>query len=478
MKKGIIYSSLTEMSDVKALEKKYYKLGYADLDLRVKLYPNYLTHTVDVEYLIQEGPLYKIHAIQIVGNRYTKDHVIRRELPLLPGDEVDMNKVELARSRVLGMGLFQKVDVSMIRSEEGPENTRDARIDVKEKRFIDARIGGSWSDSEGVAGMIELSHSNMDILDPASYFTGGGQRMRALALFGVDQYGFEVDFTEPWLFGIPLRLDVSGYLRNHIYDDWEDERLGFTVSLSKRIFDDFTTLSGGYTFERVKIHDMEHHLSYEYFQKYKGRDFIGKVFLNLTRDTRNSSIDPRSGYFVNLHASLNARAFGGSEDYGKVELSGAYHYPFFQDWFVFSLGGKVGTISTFNNDPVPLYDRYFLGGGDSVRGFPYRSIGPADRNKDNYGGESMYILTAELTHPIYKDYLRGAVFMDMGGADRDSFDLGKPNIGIGYGFRIKLPNLRAPIRLDLAYPVLNNQRGVSDRLRFHFNIGASFSPPQ
>ena len=89
----------------------------------------------------------------------------------------------------------------------------------------------------------------------------------------------------------------------------------------------------------------------------------------------------------------------------------------------------------------------------------------------------MYIFTAELTHPIYKEYLRGAVFMDVGGAARDSFEFAKPNIGVGYGIRIKLPNLAAPIKLDLAYPVLNNQDGVRERLRFHFNIGASFSPP-
>lgn len=477
MKKGDVYSSLTENKDVKTLENKYYKLGYADLNLRVKLYPDYLTRKVDVEYLINEGPLYKIHAVNIIGNRYTKDHVIRRELPILPGEPVDMNKVKLSQSRVMGMGLFKKVEANAIRSEEGPVNTKDVHITVQERRFLDAKIGGSWSDSDGLAGMLELSHSNMDILDPSSYFTGGGQRMRAVGIMGLDQYGFELDFTEPWLFGIPLRLDISGYLRNNIYEDWEDERLGFSVTLTKRIFDEFTTISGGYTFEQVRLHDMEHKLSYK-FREYKGRDFIGRMHLSLTRDTRDSALDPRRGYFVNLYASLSSKAFGGSEDYVRLEASAAYHYPFFHDWFVFTIAGKLGTVSTFNSDPVPLYDRYFLGGGDSVRGFPYRSIGPADYNKDNYGGEAMYILTTELSHPIYKDYLRGAVFMDMGGCAKDAFEWGKPNIGIGYGVRIKLPQLKAPIRLDLAFPVLNQQKGVKNSLRFHFSIGASFSPPQ
>ena len=87
----------------------------------------------------------------------------------------------------------------------------------------------------------------------------------------------------------------------------------------------------------------------------------------------------------------------------------------------------------------------------------------------------MYILTTELSHPIYS-IVRGAAFVDIGDAASERFRFSSINIGIGYGLRIKLPNIAAPLRLDLAYPILNNQDGVSSRLRFHFNIGASFGP--
>ena len=107
MKSGDIYSSLTEKADIKKMENKYFRLGFADLSLRAKLYPNYLKHTVDVEYVINEGSLYKIHKIFISGNRYTKDHVIRRELPMAPDDPVDNNLVKVAKSRLMGMGLFE-----------------------------------------------------------------------------------------------------------------------------------------------------------------------------------------------------------------------------------------------------------------------------------------------------------------------------------------------------------------------------------
>ncbi|MBQ9337380.1 MAG: outer membrane protein assembly factor BamA [Lentisphaeria bacterium] len=475
LKAGQIYSSETERASETLVDNRYSRLGYADFSIRAKQYPNYKTHKVDVVFDVKEGPLYRINDIFISGNRWTKDHVIRRELPILPGDPVDKNMVKISRDRLMGMGYFNSVEAVSIRSENGPENTKDIDIKVDEKRFLDARIGATWSDTDSLAGMIELSHNNMDILDPWNYFTGGGQRMRLLAVAGLQRYDIELDFTEPWLFGIPLRWDISGYLRNVWYDDWEERRIGFTTSLTKRIFDDFTSASIGYTFEQVKVHGMDKHMS-QIFQDEVGSDWVGRVHLSLTRDTRNSAMNPTRGYSISGLAAVTSQIFGASNNYARLELKGTYHYPFFRDWFVFSVGGKVGFLTSLDSsDMVPLYERYFLGGGDSVRGFPYRSIGPEDRNNDNYGGQTMYIVTAELSHPIYS-IVRGAFFVDVGDAGENRFQFSSVNVGLGYGLRIKLPTIAAPLRLDFAYPIVNNQDGVGNRLRFHFNVGASFGP--
>ena len=372
LKPGQTYSSETERASQNLVDNKYSRLGYADFAIRAKQYPNFKTHQVDVDFELKEGPLYRINDIFISGNRYTKDYVIRRELPIMPGDPVDKNMVKISRDRLMGMGYFKSVEAVSIRSENGPVDTKDIDIRVDEKRFLDARIGATWSDTDSLAGMIELSHNNMDILDPKNYFTGGGQRMRLLAVAGLERYNLELDFTEPWLFGIPLRWDVSGYIRNVWYDDWEERRIGVTTSLTKRIFDDFTSISGGYTFEQVKVHGMDKKMS-PIFQEAVGSDLVGRFHLSLTRDTRNSAMNPTKGYSISALAAVTSQAFGASNNYARMELKGTYHYPFLRDWFVFSVGGKVGFLSSFtSNEPVPLYERYFLGGGDSVRGFPDR----------------------------------------------------------------------------------------------------------
>lgn len=475
-----VYSSLRENRDLKALESKYSPLGFADFQVRPVHYPDYSTHSVDVEYQIREGTQYTIGEVYISGNRWTKDYVIRRELPFVTDDLLDKELLEIGKSRLMGMGYFQSSvgegDGVEILTMDSPEpGKKDVYVNVEEKQFLGGNLGFGWSDSDGLAGSIQLWHSNMDITDPKNWFTGGGQRMRIGALVGIEHFDVQTDFTEPYLFGIPLRLDISGYWREVLYENWNEQRLGFTVSLTKRIFDEFTSVSAGYTFEQVRVVDMKKKMG-PIFQDAKGSDLVGRVFLSLNRDTRNSATNPTSGYDVGAFTYLTTRGLGATNDYYKFELRGINYFPFLHDWFVLTTGAKIGTMGTFTGDRVPLYDRYFLGGGDSVRGFPYRSIGPVDNNEDNYGGEFMYLFTAELSHPIYK-VLRGAFFCDVGDATSGHFGpINSPNVGVGYGLRIMVPGIDMPIRLDLAYPIVCNQEGVSKRLRFHFNMGFSFSP--
>ena len=140
------------------------------------------------------------------------------------------------------------------------------------------------------------------------------------------------------------------------------------------------------------------------------------------------------------------------------------------------VGAKFGVVSDFgsHSGDVPVFERYFMGGSNSVRGFEYRSIGPTVNDR-NVGGRTMLLLTAEVTHPIWGP-LRGAAFVDAGNAWSDSYDLdiSEINVGAGYGLRLKLPMLQAPLKLDLAYPLHRAQDDLSNKFRIHFNVGFSY----
>ncbi|MBQ4314368.1 MAG: BamA/TamA family outer membrane protein, partial [Lentisphaeria bacterium] len=162
-------------------------------------------------------------------------------------------------------------------------------------------------------------------------------------------------------------------------------------------------------------------------------------------------------------------------DYYRLEAKASYYTSFFDKAIIVMAGAKVGTVAAFNrNDDVPVFERYFLGGGDSLRGFEYRTVGPV-RHDENIGGQSVLLLTAEVSHPIWGP-VRGAFFIDAGNAPRSSWSMrfSDINIGAGWGLRIKLPQINVPIKLDIAYPFLNNQDNERSKVRLHFNVGFTF----
>ena len=473
---GETFSKSLEDETIKRISSRYDTLGYADISCRPVRNEDFENHTVDVNFEITEGRKYTIRDVVIIGNTATKDKVIRRELAIQPGDPADRNRIEVSKQRLMGMGYFEKVEAAAVGADSIDE--KDVHITVKEKESrYDFRIGAGASDINSVFGMAEISSNNFDITNPGNWFYGGGQRLRVQGIFGVENAGFNVDFVEPWLFDLPLRFELSGYMNQVEYSEWDEERIGVRTSLTRRIFDDFTQISLGYKFERVDVKHFGHRMrGYIKSNNLDGEFWVSQPSLMIGRDTRDSLVDPTSGYNINLFGSITPKVLGSSENYYRLEAKGSYYYSFFDKAIVAMVGGKIGTVSGFNrSDDVPLFERYFMGGTGSLRGFEYRSVSPTVGHGDNIGGQTMLLLTAEVTHPIWGP-VRGAVFVDAGNVWGNSYSmsLSKINVGAGYGLRIRVPVLNAPIHLDLAYPVINNQDYESNKFRFHFNLGFTF----
>ncbi len=471
MESGRVFSSGEENAARRALENMYSSRGYTDFSCQVERSADYASHKVDLTFNIFEGRKHYVHDIIIKGNTATKDKVIRRELAVQPGDPVDKNRLEASKSRLMGMGYFKNVDINTVNADKLDE--KNVEIKIEEKRdFLNFKIGGGFSDVNNLVGMIEASSSNFDIADPGNWFYGGGQRIRLRGMAGIDTYGFNFDFSDPWFLDRRLRFDLSAYWNEIEYDHWTEERIGVRAAFTRRVFDAFTNATLGYKFERVKVKDMSRDESWE-MRSEQGWEWVSQFSGMIERDTRDSLVEPTRGYSVSVLGAISPRVAGSSSNFYRLEAKGSYFYSIFDKAVIFMLSGKIGTVSDFNrDDTVPIFERYFLGGGDSLRGFPYREVSPVDSNGHNIGGQSMLLVTGEVTHPIW-NFIRGAAFVDVGNVWANSycFTLNKINIGVGYGLRIKVPYINAPIRLDLAYPVLSNQDDLSKKLRFHFNMG-------
>ncbi len=465
------FDASQESAAAKAISDYYESMGYTDVNVRAVRNARFADHKVSVDFVVEEGIRYSVREVIISGNVYTKDKVIRRELVLQPGDPVDRNRIDASRSRLMGMGYFNNVTAEPVNADAVDQKDIHIKVEEKDDRF-QAKIGAGFSDVNSLVGMAEISSSNFDITDPGNWFYGGGQRMRVQGLFGIERMGFNVDFTEPWLFDRRLRLDVSLYGNESEFEYWDERRLGTRVSLTRQIFDDFTSITGAYKFENVNVDDMDSSLARETLRSDKHEN-VSQFSLMLDRDTRDSLLMPTSGYNINLLGAISPKIMGSSNNFYRLELKGSYYYSFWDKAIIAMAGFRGGVVSAFNRDHrAPLYERYFLGGGDSLRGFAYRDVAPLDASGRPTGGDSMLLGTVEVSHPIWK-FIRGAAFVDAGNAWRYSynFQLRDLNVGVGYGLRIQMPVINAPIKLDLAYPVVRNDDELSSKLRFHFNMG-------
>ena len=473
---GKIFSRNDEQNAIRNIVRVYDEQGYADVVVKPVRSVDYQKRKVSVDFKVTEGKKFRVNEIVIIGNTATKHKVLLREMALQPGDPVAKHRIDVSRQRLMGMGYFTKVDVEAVNAEDSDAKDIHVKVEEKPDRF-NFRIGAGASDISSFFGMAEISTDNFDIANPGNWFYGGGQRMRIQGIYGIDNAGFNVDFIEPWLLDLPLRFELSGYMNTSEFDDWSEERIGGRTSIQRKIFDDFTTIVAGYKFEVVRVTDVARTLK-QYFkdEHLSGTFRVSQPSLMIARDTRDNLVDPTEGYNINLFASVTPEFLGSSSSYYRWEAKGSYFVNFFDKAIVAMVGAKFGVVSDFsgNADDVPVFERYFMGGSNSVRGFEYRSIGPTVLDR-NVGGQTMLLLTAEVSHPIWGP-LRGAAFVDAGNAWADAYELSfsEINVGVGYGIRLKLPMIKAPLKLDLAYPVVKNQDNVSRKFRIHFNVGFTF----
>lgn len=455
--------------DVKAVEDYYLEKGYIDARVKVDTSIDYKGGKMSIAYKIEEGDLSYIDKIDIQGNVLTKDHVIRRELAVLPGEKFDGVRVRRSQERLQNLGYFKNVDVDY-RATKTP-NKKDLILTVEEKKTGELSFGAGFSSIDSLVGFVELSQSNFDWRNWPS-FVGAGQKLRIRIEAGNKRQDFVVSFTEPWFLNRRLAAGFDAFYTNHDFlsSVFDEKRLGFDLRIGRPITE-FIRADLIYTLESVDI-DVDQGASSE-IQLEAGKRSVSKGTLRLDYDTRNNFVYPSSGQRILLTGDL--AGLGGETHFVKGQLKSAHYFPvpFFTD-HVFKWASELGASAPFSDSPrVPIFDRFFLGGPNNLRGFKFRRAGPKDDQGEPIGGDVVFASTLEYTFPIIS-FLRGALFYDAGNVYRKFGDisLSQVNSDIGVGVRLRLPI--GPIQLDYGFPITVDDETDRGNGQFQFNIGTQF----
>ncbi|MFH1046378.1 MAG: outer membrane protein assembly factor BamA [Candidatus Omnitrophota bacterium] len=458
--------------DLANIQGFYFEKGYISAAVAVDTPLNEQSGKIDIFYKIQENELSYIDKIKIRGNTKTKDTVIRRELRVYPGEPFDGTKLKRSKERLYNLGFFQEISYETEAAKE--PDKKDLIVNVQEAKTGEFAFGAGFSSVERFVGFVEVAQRNFDIMNWQT-FTGAGQDLRAKVEFGMTRREFDLSFTEPWIFGYPLEFGVDGYNRvrersgvtGYSYDE---SRTGGDLRLGK----EFTDIFRGdlmYKLESVDISNVPDDASASLLAE-TGETTISSMTLALTRDTRDNVYSPTKGLVLSSSGEVAGGPFGFDEDFFKIIGSADLYHTLIERLLLELKVVAAGAGTYSDTDTLPVYERFYAGGTNSIRGYKERTVGPKDVSGEPTGGESTIYGSAELTYPIF-DMIKVATFCDFGNVWEKLGNIGSGDYrySAGVGVRVKTP--MGPVKLDYGYP-LKVDPGEDQEGRFHFSMSRGF----
>ena len=474
---GQIFRRSRLLNDVTALQQRYADRGYAFVEVSPVTRFDPAGRLVDVTYMIKRGPPVYFDQVKIAGNLKTRDKVIRRELEVTEKGRFSSAKVRESRNALLRTGFFKDVTVSTEKSEK--KDRVDLLVKVEEAPTGTFSVGAGYSTASAFSFRTSVEERNL---------FGTGRRVSANLVLSKTDQDIVFGLVEPRVFDSRADLGFDVFHTTAEFASWTNRRTGFATRISAPIryvrlpylgrradvyraegldtepgFSILDHLHGGigYTLFRSKITnvDADAPSSIE-----AGESLTSAVTPRLSYDTRNHFFVPTEG--TRSVTSLKLAGLGGDNRFMRSDASLSWYYPILKnfEWgekFALMLGGRIGYGASWTDRELPLFERYFAGGINSVRGFEYRTLGPRECPEDTpdcddpevIGGNKHLILKTELHFPILDQWgFRGSVFLDQGQAFGPSQNIRLEDLKRSLGLAMQWQSPIGPVKLSWAFP--------------------------
>ncbi len=455
---GQIFSRRKLQNDITAMTDYYADQGYAFAEIVPLYYPDETSRTVAVVYRVQKGQKYYVGDIRISGNTKTRDKVIRREMALIEGDLYSSSMLKFSKSEIQRLGYFDNVNIN---TEPGSEpNLLDVVVSVKEGQTGTLSGGAGFSSTDQFILMANITQSNL---------FGRGQVLSLNAEIGGTRQNFSLSFTEPWLFDIPLSAGFDVFNTERDYQDFTRKSLGGAVRFGYQLRQ-FVRGNVMYKYEDVEVKDVSELASIT-LRAEEGRSTVSSLTFSVVHNTLDNPMFPMKGFMNIATAEIAGTFLGGNTDFVKLQVDAGAYIPVI--WgTTFHLRARAGWGDGIGGDQLPVFERYFVGGISTVRGYDVRSLGP-EVDDVLIGGNKELIFNAEYIFPIAPSLkLRGLFFFDAGNAfsEDESIKLKNLRFSAGGGFRWFSP--MGPLTFVLGFP-LDRQEG-EDKSAVQFSVGAPY----
>lgn len=455
---GKVYSREVIQKDLTTLGDLYADQGYANADISPMLKEHDQDRTVDITFDILKGEKVYFERIEIAGNIKTRDKVIRRELRVYEQELFSASKIKKSTQNLRRLEFFE--DVNFSTSPGSAPDKVNLKINVKERPTGQFGVGAGYSTQDRIIGMIEVSQSNL---------FGRGQQLRAQGVLGSLSRRYRLSFTEPYLFDRPLSFGVDAYNWERQFIEYTRRSAGGSLRLGHPMRWEYTYLMWMYRYENTNLADLQPYSSPILLDAAKIKN-TSATSLTIRRDSRDAIFTPTKGSDNSL--SVELAGLGGDAAFTRLVLDSGWFFPLFWNT-VGVVHGRIGYMNRNSWGALPSYERFYLGGIDTIRGYKYAEISPRDPTTgERIGGDKFQFINLEWRYPIYKKAgLNGVIFVDSGdvyGSGRSYFSSMRTSIGTGIRWFSPL----GPLRLEWGYNL--NPKSYDRKSAFDFSIGGNF----
>lgn len=413
---------------------------------------NHNEQRLDIEYHVLAGPDARIGEIRFSGQETIADLYLRRRVSLKTGECFTRSKINLAKVALLRSGLLAKADV-VLPDPPAPDGTVPVTFSVTEGAHRSVKAGASYSTDIGPGISAGWEHRN---------FLAHGEKFTTDLSLATQERRLDTQLVKPFFKRADQRLKLGNVIKQEDNDAFKTTGINVSGGVERDFSNKWLAGAGlKYGFEQIRD------------QNSKDNFALFSVPLFAFQDQRDDLLNPQSGWTLRFDTAPSIDTLEPTISFLKNRINGSYYQPLSAAGrSVLAVRMAAGSIAGVTTDRVPATDRFYTGGGGSIRGYGFQLAGPLDAGKDPLGGRSFVELSTELRQRIGGNY--GVVaFIDGGNA----FDAAYPDLegglrwGAGGGFRYYTDF--GPIRADIAVP-LNRRSGVDDAFQVYFSFGQAF----
>ncbi|MEQ1793692.1 MAG: outer membrane protein assembly factor BamA [Nitrospira sp.] len=462
IKDGEIFQRAKIRDEITRITDMYGSKGYAFADVVPNVNPNTEERTASIILSIKEGEMMRIRQINITGNDKTRDNVVRREIRVDEQDVIDTPSLKRSFQRLTNLNFFETVEIlpSQVESDKV-----DLNVKVKEKPTGQFSIGGGFSTLDKLVAIADITEGNLFGEGYMGRIRGQLGQQRSLGLITLRNPYLNDSLTS-------VQLDIYRSLTNYI--SYFEEKTGASVTFG-RWLSEYVSGSLSLVAEELSFSDPQEGLCPDLLPlicRQLGKQTTTGFRTSLFRDTRDYYLDPRTGFRIGGGVDYGTPYLGGTNNFYKYYLDISKYTPLPLDTRV-ATRVRYGVVEGVDGKQIPLTERFFVGGINTMRGFVFGKAGPVVPNLYTIIGASKelifnfdYIFTisseAKLNGVLFFDYGRG--FDDN---EKMSLNLRKA-AGIEGRWISPFGPLRVAYGLNLA-PKTGERTGV-----FEFTIGSLF----